>query len=153
MNINSLAEALDQLRLAAELTGEGSVRAIDAALAQVTRFGSPDSIGPLLLILDDGATYDEGMFSLIHAAEAFEDATYVRELLAVLPMLRDASPSWASTVLIRTLNNDGARGELVRALRHADPSVKQAAKWLCEKVNERSPRFVSKTFPVLVATE
>lgn len=153
MNTNSLADALAELRLAAKLTVEGSVQAIDAALVQVTQFGSPESIGPLLLMLDDGATYDEGMFSLIHAAEAFEDAVYVHELLAVLPELRAASPRWASIVLMRALNNDGTRGELVRALRNADAAIKQAAKWLCEKVNERSPKFMSKTLPVLVAAE
>ena len=153
MNTVPLADALTELRLAAKLTGEGSVQAIDAALVEVTKFSSAESIGPLLLMLDDGATYDEGMFSLIHAAEAFEDAVYVRELLAALPELRAAAPRWASIVLMRALNNDGTRGELVRALRGADAGIKQAAKWLCAKVNERSPKFMSKTLPVLVAAE
>jgi hypothetical protein len=153
MNINSLADALAELRLATKLTGEGSVQAIDAALVQVTRFNSPASIGSMLSMLDDGAAYDEGMFSLIHAAEAFEDAVYVHGLLAVLPELRAASPKWASIVLMRALNNNGTRGELVRVLRSADTATKQAAKWLCEKVNERNPKFMSKTLPVLVATE
>lgn len=63
---------------------------------------------------------------------------YVRELLVVPPGLRAAAPRWASIVLMRTLNSDGMRGELVRALRGADADIKQAAKWLCEKVNEGS---------------
>ncbi len=68
------------------------MQAIDAALAEVTKFSSAESIRPLLLMLDDGASDDEGMFSLIHAAEAFEVAMYVRELLAVLPWLCAAAP-------------------------------------------------------------
>jgi hypothetical protein len=151
MNTDSLADALEELGLAVQLTGEGSVQAIDAALAQVTRFGSPQSIAPLLLMLNDSAPYDEGMFSLIHAAEGFEDGVYVREFLAVLPKLRGASPKWASLVLMRVLNNDSTRAELVRAVRDAAPAIKDAAKWLCDKVNERSPKFMSKTLPVLVA--
>lgn len=153
MNTNSLADALGELRLAVQMTGEGSVPAIDAALAQVTKYGSPQSIGPLLLMLDDRAAYDEGMFSLIHAAEAFEDSVYVRELLGVLPELRVAAPRWASIVLIRVLNSDGTRADLVRALRDAAPAAKLAAKWLCNKVNERNPKFMSKTLPVLAAAE
>jgi hypothetical protein len=153
MNTSSLADALDELRLAAQMTGEGSVQAIDAALAQVTKYGCPQSIGPLLLMLNDRAAHDEGMFSLIHAAEAFEDSVYVREFLGALPELRMAAPRWASIVLIRVLNNDGTRADLVRALRDAAPAIKQAAKWLCNKVNERSPTFMSKTLPVLAAAE
>jgi len=153
MNTSSLADALDELRLAVQMTGEGSVQAIDAALAQVTKYGSPQSIGPLLLMLNDCAAYDEGMFSLIHAAEAFEDSVYVREFLDALPELHVTAPRWASIVLVRVLNSDGTRADLVRALRDATPAIKQAARWLCGKVNERSPSFMSKTLPVLAAAE
>lgn len=153
MNTNSLADALDKLRLAVQMPGEGSAQAIDTALAQVTQHNSPQSISPLLLMLNDRATYDEGMFSLIHAAEAFEDRVYVHEFLGALPEMRVAAPRWASIVLIRALNNDGTRADLVRALRDAKPAVKQAVKWLCDKVNERSPDFMSKTLPVLAAME
>lgn len=54
---------------------------------------------------------------------------------------------------MRTLNSDGTRGELVCVLRGVHAGIKQAAKWLCEKVNEGSPKFMSKTLPVLVAVE
>jgi len=146
-----LEAALAELRAVARAKGTGAVQVRDQALADVTAHDSPRYIGPLLLMLDDGAEDDESMFSLIHAAEAFDDATYVRELLEVLPEFRAAAPRWASIALMRVLNSESARDELVKALRSAPPQTKQAMSWVCEKINERNPSFMSKTLPVVIA--
>lgn len=153
MTADSFWEAIEELRLAALQTGEGSVQSLDAALAKVTAHEDPQSIGPLLLMLNDATDYDEGMFSLVHAAEAFADDVYASAFLGVLADLCAMAPKWASVTLMRILNNEGAKRELIRALRLASPAERQAAKWLCNKVNERDPRFISKTLPVLIATE
>lgn len=146
-----LARELEALQAAAKANGEGSVQALEAALVRVTSLQEVASIGPLLLLLDDHAEYDAAMFSLIHAAEMFNDAVYVPALLGVLPELRSSAPRWASIVLMRVLNSDASRAALVNKLRVASSSTKEAAKWLCEKINERSPAFLSKTLPVLLA--
>jgi hypothetical protein len=145
----TLDAALENLKAASQI--KGTVQSRDEALAEVTSHKSPAYIGPLLLMLDDAAEDDESMFSLIHAAEAFDDGIYARELLGVLQGFYATSPRWASIVLMRVLNNDAARDELVRALRDASSHTKQAMASLCEKINERSPTFMSKTLPALIA--
>jgi Immunity protein 30 len=151
MTAAALERALLVLSEAAQRTGDGSVQALDSALATVMQYKSPMAIAPLLLMLNDAADYQEGMFSLIHAAEAFDDSTYVRSLLDILPDLCSSAPRWSSIVLMRAMNSDSTNAELVRALRDAVPAVKQSVIWLCTKINERGPKFVSKTLPALVA--
>jgi hypothetical protein len=151
MSADSLKNALAGLQAASQMSGDGAVAALDAALQAVTAHHSAASIGPILMMLNDSAEHDEGMFSLIHAAEAFDDAEYVPQLLKALPELQASAPRWASIVLMRVLNSESARDVLVRALRESAPATKQAAKWLCERVNERGAQFTSKTMPVLLA--
>ena len=153
MTNDSLNEALKRLTGAVRQGGAGAVEEIDDALAEVTAHRSPTYIGALLLLLDDDAEYDEGMFSLIHAAEAFDDDVYVTELLSVLPEMRTSAPRWASIVLMRALNNEASRASMARAVRGAPTQAKQAIEWLCEKINERSPAFMQKTLPVLMAAK
>lgn len=148
-----LPDALAQLRAAAGLRGEGSVQALEDALKQVTSIGDSSSIGPLLLLLEDGAEYDEAMFSLIHAAEAFEDDTYVRAFLEVVPALQASAPRWASIVLMRILNNEPTKDALVRHLREMPEETKRAISWFCDEINKRSPAFLGKTVPVVLAAK
>jgi hypothetical protein len=71
----------------------------------------------------------------------------------VLPELTRNAPKWTSIVLMRMLNNALAKGALVRELMNASVEAKQAATWLCQKINERSVSFVEKTLPVLLAAK
>jgi Immunity protein 30 len=130
-----------------------SPEAIDAALATVMRHDDERCIGPLLLSLSDGAEQDEGMFSIIHAAEHFDSNAYVAGLVAVLPQLCANTPRWASIVMMRCLNDTEAKDFLVRALRDSSSEIKEAAIWLCTKINERNPAFLSKTVPILLAAQ
>lgn len=128
-------------------------KAIDAALAPLMQHHDKRSIKPLLLSLDDTAREDAGMFSLIHAAESFDDVTYVDELFAALPQLLTSAPKWASIVLMRCLNSENTKEVMVRKLRESDSEVKQSVTWLCEKINERAPSFLNKTLPILLAAK
>ncbi len=130
--------------------GEGAT-AIDAALAPIAGDQDPRIIGPLLLMLNDD-TDDDGLWSLVHAAEHFDNATFVESFLRTLPDLVVASTRWASILMMRSLNSDAARAELVRQLRQSPHDVKRSAALLCEKINERDARFLAKTTSVLIAS-
>ena len=151
MNTDSLKDALQDLKTATRMSGGEAILALDTALQAVAAHRNAASIGPILTMLNDEAEHDEGMFSLIHAAEAFDDTEYVAQLLKVLPEMQASAPKWASIVLMRVLNSGPARDVLVHALREASPETKRATEWLCKKVNERSASFSSKTMPVLLA--
>lgn len=126
---------------------------IDSLIVPLMEHRDPRSITVLLSSLEDAAKDDAGMFSIIHAAESFDDETYIDELIAALPRITAKSPKWASIVVMRTLNTESTKDTLIRKLRDAGPSSKNSAKWLCEKINERSPTFLSKTVPVLLAAK
>lgn len=153
MSIKEVETDLARLRRVAGVSGFGSVQEVEQALFKVMAHKDISTIGPLLLLLTDDAEHDEVMFSLIHAAESFEDFWYVKGLLSVLSELCRSAPKWASIVLMRVLNNSSTRDELVGALHDAPPSVKETVAWLCDRVNERSPAFLSKTLPVILASK
>ena len=144
---------LRKVQDAARLGGAGSVRALDHAVAELVARPTPAYIVALLLLLDDDADYDEAMFTLIHAAEAFDDADYIPKLLEALPAMRAKAPRWASTVLMRALNSTPTREQLVRAVRDASRPTKDAILWLCERINERSASLLDRTSSVSVAAQ
>lgn len=132
-------------------SGGASPAVIDGAINKLLSFADERFSRDMLLLLSDGAKYDEGMFSLIHAAESVDDARYVRELIAVFPVLLVSSPRWASIVLMRVLNSSTAQSELVNQLRDSPSEVKEAVREMCRRINEVSPKFLSKTLPITLA--
>lgn len=124
---------------------------VDALLTE----GGDNLAADLLSVLSDRAEYDEGMFSIIHAAESLDInpyRLYVSALLSVFPMLMVSSPRWASIVLMRVMNSDASRHELVRQLRDAPAETKESVREMCGRINELSPEFLSKTVSVTLAT-
>lgn len=140
----------DLSRLRRVVTHGGSAMDVDAALAPLASAHSPSSIKPLLLMLNDESD-DEGMWPLVHAAEAFDDETYVESFLAALPALIVASARWASIMMMRSLNSDPTRLQLTRQLRTAPRDVKQSALLLCDRISRVDARFLAKTAIVLAA--
>ncbi|NIJ36977.1 hypothetical protein FHR22_001661 [Sphingopyxis panaciterrae] len=132
-------------------TGGARPAVIDIAVHELLAEGDEQIPGDLLSLLSDSAEYDEGMFSLIHAAEACEDGVYIHALLSVFPGLVLSSPRWASIVLMRVLNGPSAQSEMIKQLRTAPPPVKEAVREMCDRINSVSPQFLSKTVPVTVA--
>ncbi len=124
---------------------------VDALLTE----GGATLAEDLLVLLSDEAEYDEGMFSIIHAVESQDEPPYKSYVLAVLtvfPTLSATAPRWASIVLMRVMNSDASRHELVRQLRDAPAPTKESVREMCERINGVSPEFLSKTVPVTLAT-
>lgn len=125
--------------------------AIDDYVSALLTIGGDTLTEDLLSLLSDKVEYDEGMFTLIHAAESVADTTYISALLSVFPELLASSPRWASIVIMRVMNSDASRLELVRQLRDAPMPVKKSVRVMCERINEVSPEFLSKTVPIAIA--
>jgi len=123
----------------------------DNYIALIASANESSSISKLLLLLDDNFIYDEIMYSLIHAAEGFDDPEYVAELLEVIPALCKKSPKWASIVIMRSLNSDKTRAELVSQLRSASNAIKSSMDWLLSEINKESSEFLQQTVSVLIA--
>lgn len=132
-------------------TGGARPAVIDAHVDALLTEGGDTLVEDLLSSLSDEAEYDEGMFTLVHAAESIADTPYVSALLMVFPTLLAASPRWASIVLMRVMNSDASRRELVRQLRDASAPIKESVREMCERINGVSPEFLSKTIPVTLA--
>lgn len=132
-------------------TGGARPSVIDDHVDALLTEGRDTLAEDLLASLSDEAEYDEGMFSIIHAAESVDDTLYVSALLAAFPALSASSPRWASIVLMRVLNSNQAQHELVRQLRDASAPIKESVRVMCERINEVSPNFLSKTLPVTLA--
>jgi Immunity protein 30 len=130
---------------------DGQPAIVDKAVAVILESGRESAVSDFLSLLSDDVKYDEGMFSVIHAAESFEDSTYVKSLLFSFSRLSSKSPRWASIVLMRALNSASTQREIVSQLREAAPEIKNSLREMCKLINEVSPQFLSKTTPVLIA--
>lgn len=64
-------------------TGESRPAVIDVAVNKLLAEGDDHLSKDLLSLLSDKAQHDEGMFSLIHAAESVDDGTYVCNAIKV----------------------------------------------------------------------
>ncbi|USX11291.1 Imm30 family immunity protein [Oxalobacteraceae bacterium OTU3CAMAD1] len=149
----TLVSAFEKLTFAIKSNDEQSVKSIDSSLETIAEERDPVSVAFLLLSLEDDFSFDEGMFSVIHTAEAFDDQEYVAGFLAAIPHILTTAPKWASIVLMRILNSEETKRELIRALVKSDASVKKSVEDLCNRINGQSTDFLSKTVAVLVATK
>jgi hypothetical protein len=111
----------------------GSAPAIDAAIGPVLAANDASVIGPLLLLLRDDADED-GMWSILHAAESFDDEPYVRDVLRVLPLLNETSGRWSEIVIIRILNSEPTRAHLIRQLGLAPEETKGTLRSVCARL-------------------
>ena len=128
---------------------------IDRYVQALLTCGGDNLAADLLTALSDEAAYDEGMFSLIHAAESLDGApfgSYVFALLSIFPALMASSPRWASIVLMRVMNDDSSRHELVRQIRAAPAPTREAVRVMCDRINAVSPEFLRRTVPVTLAS-
>jgi hypothetical protein len=150
-NRSMYSDRISRLRNEIEVGG-ARPSVIDLAVNELMTEGDGALGSDLLSLLSDKAEHDEGMFSLIHGAESVDDNAYVQALLSVFPHLAESAPRWPSIVLMRVLNSEPARAELVRRLRSARTPVKEAVRVMCERINGVGPEFLSKTVPVIIAS-
>jgi hypothetical protein len=75
-------------------TGGARPTVIDVAVSELMAEDNEGLPSDLLSLLSDNAEYDEGMFSLIHAAESYDDSAYICALISVFPHLIASSPRW-----------------------------------------------------------
>jgi len=115
--------------------------------------GQPGIVAGLYRLLDDSFLFDGPLFRFVHVAERANTPTYVAELLNVAPTLILSAPKWASIILMRVLNHQPTRDELVRQLTKAAPHQKASMRRLMDAINAESPDFLARTTPVIVAAE
>ena len=144
----------DQLRCLREEIQRHGARptVIDSVLSKLLAYSCDKVSGDLLLLLSDEAEYEEGMYSLIHAAERARDEEYILSLLSVFSTIKTSSPRWTSIVMMRVLNSRPAQLELITQLRTASKSVKAEVDDVCRRIGEIDPQFLAKTIPVTLAT-
>lgn len=150
-NVN-LDELIEELQSVALRGGQNFVADFERVLAEIAKSNDAYVINRLSPFFDDKVDHDEAMFSIIHLIEKFDDRVYIERLLDVVDELYRHSPRWASIVFMRVLNSDAAKGELVRQLHLAPPSVKASVHSLMTKINDRSPKFLSKTAAILAVS-
>lgn len=149
-NISS-QEAFELLQ--ALLANAAPVVEVDRAISVVKSSKDVCGVSRLLSLLDDGAAYDESMFSIIHAAEDSDDLTYANAFVDSVPALVRQAPRWASIILMRILNNENSRRALVGVARSAPEDSRLSLTALCEAINERGVEFVGKTLPIIIAAK
>lgn len=128
----------------------GTAVEIDDALVPLIAHSDPSIISPLLALLNESGDQD-GMWSILHTAESFENSPYITGLLAALPALATTCYWWADVLLIRVLNSETYAAELVTQLRNAPERTKEVVATICQKLSE-NVLFTAKAASVLTAT-
>ncbi|MGV1873906.1 Imm30 family immunity protein [Agrobacterium rosae] len=144
----------DQLRcLRDEIQHHGArPSVIDSILAKLLAHSCDWVSRDLLMLLSDEAEHDEGMFSLIHAAEYMHDEQYILSFLSVFSTITKSSPRWTLIVMMRILNSRPTQLELIAQLRNASKSVKTEVDAVCRRIVDIDPQFLAKTISVTLAT-
>lgn len=124
---------------------------IDRYLSSLLDYASEKLAEDLLPLLSDDAEFQEGMWSILHAAETAPQSAYISATISVFPVLARSAPDWASVVLMRLLNEEDYRTALVRRVRDASALEKQAFRLACERINRASPEFLAKTVALTIA--
>lgn len=128
----------------------GTAIEIDDALLPLLERSDPHVIAPILRLLNE--TGDEaGMWSIVHSAESFTDREYVSGFLQAIPELGQTCMWWAEILLMRILNSDECRSELMEQLRDAPATAKEGVSAICEKLSDDA-RFRDRTTAVLAIT-
>lgn len=134
-----------------ELKSENiSLTRVDVLLSDLSGRMNSNLSSKLLLLISDEMD-DKAVFLIVHAAESIDDAQYVAGLLSAFAELMLSAPRWASIVLMRVLNSEAARSELIRQLRNSAVSVRSSVREMCERINAVSPVFLKKTVAVILA--
>ena len=117
--------------------GESLVPAFERQLATIAQVNDPAVIGQLLTLLDDGAEYDELMFSLIHTIEQFNDDDYVSQIIRALPKQWKATPKWLQVIHVRIINSESTMECYVSTIAKASEEIKGVSREVFRAVADR----------------
>ena len=78
--------------------------------------------------------FDVMGFSIVHAAETFENGAYVKALLETFPVLANEVPRWAMMLLARVLNSPPALSTLLGQLPLAREEVLSSVRSVAEEL-------------------
>lgn len=134
-------------------SGSARPAMIDELIGRLFQLSPTVRPADLLSLLRDDTEYDEGMFSLIHAAETAEDMTYIEAVLLVFSEIASTAPQWASVVLMRILNSPPTQAGLIRQMAIAPLPAREAIRKACEDIVQDDPAFLVKTLPVTRAAQ
>lgn len=137
----------DELRHLGFKVANGTAIEIDNALLPLLGRSDPQIIAPILRLLNETGD-DAGMWSIVHSAESFTGPEYVSGFLQAIPELGQTCLWWAEVLLMRILNSDECRTELMEQLRDAPAMAKEGVSAICEKIGEDA-RFRDRTAAVL----
>ena len=141
-------EELTNLRSA---VASGTALEIDDALLPLLAHSDPRIIEPILLLLNESSDQD-GMWSIVHSAESFSCPDYIKSFLSAVPELKQTCFWWTEILLIRILNSEECRADLIEQLRNAPAATKDCVSAICEKIRE-DERFYDKTASVLAVAK
>jgi len=125
----------------------------EKVLEQVNELNDQTVIVKLTRFFKDDSKYDEVMFSIVHTIESFDLDVYICNLIQATPWLYENAPRWNSILLMRVLNSESAKAELIRQLALASSDTKTCFYDLLTQINQVSPEFVPKTISVLAITK
>ncbi|HTF44223.1 MAG TPA: Imm30 family immunity protein [Terriglobales bacterium] len=115
--------------------------AFEDAIARFHLENGPAALSPLFSLFDDAAKSHTRMFTIIHAAETFDDQTYVAALLSETAALADSAPRWLKVLYMRVLNSDSARAELLAQSGRAGSGIRDVLASALDSVVADRPEF------------
>jgi hypothetical protein len=122
------------------------------ALSDLAQMVDSSSIAPALLLLTDEGVSDAANWSLLVAAEAYDDADFVREFLIALPILHPLSPRWAEILMLRVLKENRRRLLLARQAVGAARAQKEAVDIVCTRILDKDSSQIDKAAAVIFAS-
>lgn len=145
----TLENSIEEMKCLLRSRDNGSVQRFEVCLAEIVSFNDSACIAPLLGLFNDASENVEAMFSLVHAIETFDDATYVRAIVDNLGSLYSNSPQWAVTVHMRILNSPTACSAYSEYLQTLPVDAWQPVRSVLEATQRKNAKFAARCSQLL----
>lgn len=126
---------------------------VGEALQRLRAHGRRETPYDLLMLIAARPPLPEASLLLMRVAETYDDAAYVRALLAAFPALVKATPQWSSTLLMRVLNHPPSSKEMRDQILRSSDEIKDAIYDKCLSFVAASDEFLAIILPIKLAIE
>jgi hypothetical protein len=145
-----MIDLLAVLAASARLKTEDDVIAFEQALADLPDILGYDDVRRLLEVFRDDTEHPEVMFALVHRVEATDRGVEERAVVSQLAALAAGAPGWAEVIVMRLLNDETARVNLISLARHADAVNKASLTRMLQSLSSGSDQVARYAADALV---
>ncbi len=141
---------IERLRAVRRFETEAQMQEFDELLESLgsEESSDPELLSELLCTFIDDTEEEEHMWGLLHFVEGYPHEIYLPTLIGTLPRMRPHARRWGTRLLLRVLNDSGARAHVRELYHKLTESEQQHLGQFLNDVAQKSTELASKVAEV-----